>query len=542
MILGIWDGHDSGAALVEGGKIIRAVNEERFTRRKLEVRFPENSIRWLLKFAEPDEVAVPTYDFQKTLSRLFPAMKESYYKFRRRKSGKRLEFLKRAYKYFSTTMKGGIIHRKISSRLLMKRLRKLGLAKKMTLIDHHEAHAWSALQSGFKKCLVITLDGVGDGKSGTISVWNGSEMEKLSEIPAADSLGVFFEQVTTILGFRELEDEGKVSALASYACPEPWEKNPFRDFFSVSGLSVKAKYSPIRQFMKISDISWSMPREQAAFFAQQALEHWTTALISNAIEETGIKDICMAGGVFANIKLNMRIRESGTGKWFVFPHMGDGGLAAGAALAAESSQERIEHVYLGPEYDISPEVFSGLEYEEVEKPEKIAADLVLDGNIVFWYQGRMEYGPRALGHRSILARPDVASIRDELNIRIKRRQWYQPFCPSVLEEDRKLVFDDADQADRFMTMGYRVRPDMKRKMAAVIAADGTSRPQMVGREDRQYRSLIRRVKSEIGIGAVLNTSFNAHGEPIVMTPEDAVSTFRRAGSGVLVIGNYVVRQ
>jgi carbamoyltransferase len=246
--------------------------------------------------------------------------------------------------------------------------------------------------------------------------------------------------------------------------------------------------------------------------------------------------------------MNMRLAElPSLERLFIFPHMGDGGLAIGAALAANRalhgiSSCRLPHLYLGPEIVepvahssscIAPTINAEPPTPRIlQDPAAEAARLILAGEIVLWFQGRMEIGPRSLGHRSILARPDQRAIKDRLNLVLKKRVWYQPFCPSMLIEDAPALLETEGQElrdNRFMTMGFRVRPERLALMEGVINVDGTCRPHFVGDEDPRYRSLLLRIKEALGYGVLLNTSFNLHGEPMVCSTAEAVEMQHRTG-------------
>ncbi len=558
-ILGLWDGHDSGAALIADGKILFASNEERYTGRKLEVRFPRNAIKAALDYSgvSPSEVGIvafPTTEFTKTMSRVFPFQKEAYYQFRRRKMLKpRLDWLMHYTKYSMTRIGVTPMCCPISRHIVSSELRSMGFANFQTYcIDHHSAHAaTAAFTSGMKKALVITLDGLGDGLSGSVSILDNGTLERVRSIPARDSLGVFYEQVTNIIGMRELEDEGKVMAMADYSFPFGFGKNKFRDFFKVEGVSIKAKYGPVAQYDLLSRMAWSMPREQFAYMAQQLVEEIVTKFVSNAVDEYGIGAVAFAGGLMSNIKANMRIRElDGVKSWYIFPHMGDGGIALGAALHANyiysgTSSYEFANAYLGRSYgedDIKSALKGekGITFEHDTSKHSHAAELIGDDNYVMWFQGRMEYGPRALGNRSILANAASDSVKEKLNLYVKQREWYQPFAPSMLCEEAARLLKDVKGHDRFMTMGYRIKDSAKEVMKSVIHVDNTARAQMVGDENENYQKLLSEVKRRSGHGVVLNTSFNLHGLPIVMSPKDAIRTLKDTGSRYLFLGDYFV--
>jgi carbamoyltransferase len=273
--------------------------------------------------------------------------------------------------------------------------------------------------------------------------------------------------------------------------------------------------------------------------------------VKHGIAATGLQRVALAGGVFSNIKVNMLIRTLPEVKGcFVFPHMGDGGLALGAAIAANYELNGVhsyslDDVYWGVDYSEdqiqSALSSSGLEYRYSEHIEEEAAKLIAQGSIIFWFQGRMEYGPRALGHRSILALPNSKRIRDLLNLRLKMRVWYQPFCPTMLEEDAQVYLEDYDLPNRFMTMGYMVRDEKRDEIEGVLSVDGSCRPQIINGNDSRYGRLLTHLKKLTGQGVILNTSFNIHGDPMVCSPEDALDTLKRTRNEYLVMGNYLVK-
>ncbi|MCX5839209.1 MAG: hypothetical protein NTW71_11940 [Deltaproteobacteria bacterium] len=557
LVLGIWDGHDAGAALIAGEEILFAVNEERLTRRKLEVGFPRLSIGSCLEHAglvpaEIRTVAASTTDPAKTLTRLFPGLKEEYYLIRRRKMApRRADPFKKAFKYRFTELAPNAISGMLSRAYMKRQLKALGFADcRLELFDHHAAHASSAAACcGFPDALILTLDGVGDGLSGSLWTWKGGDLSLLAALPARASLGIFFEHVTNLMNMRELEDEGKVMALANFAYPIPDAENPMMDVIGVKGLEIVSPFSSTEMFRRLRGILWRYPSEQFAYMAQRVLEKSAAGLAEEALKRTGLKRMAVAGGVFSNIKMNMRLVElPGLERLFVFPHMGDGGLAIGAALAANrtfhgESACRLPDLYLGPAYktekileSVGSDIASlssetgEFRVHRPDDPVAQAARLILAGEIILWFQGRMEIGPRSLGHRSILARPDSKAIKDRLNLFLKKRVWYQPFCPSMLIEDASALLETQGQEirdNRFMTMGFRVRPERLPLMEGVINVDGTCRPQFVGDEAPQYRALLRRLKETLGFGVALNTSFNLHGEPMICAPGEAVEMLRR---------------
>ena len=559
-ILGIWDGHDAGAALLQQGRLVFAANEERFTRRKLEVRFPQQSIEACLGHAGlaadgVDLVAVSTADPAKAMGRVWPGSKERYYQVRRRKALPGvMAGLTRAIKYRMTEWPPGVLSRTASLYVLRRQLDEAGFRRaRLRLFDHHDAHAsGAAWASGFPECAVITIDGLGDGVSATISRFRGGRLARFATSPARHSLGVFFEHVTNLLNMRELEDEGKVMALADYAAPIADADNPLLPLIRVrDGIIETAKPGHALRPL-LAPLHWRSANEQFAHAAQRVVEHVCVELARDAVRLTGCSRLAVAGGVVSNVKATRRVRLlPEVSDLYVFPHMGDGGLALGAGLLAAAESDDGVHLDLagldlGPSF--GPDAIedaigaAGLTPTAMADLPAAVADLLAAGRIVMWFQGRMEYGPRALGHRSVLARPDRPELRDRLNLVLKRRVWYQPFCPSMLESEApRLLADFTGPGNRWMTMAFLVAPEHRRELSGVTSVDGTCRPQFVADvEGDPYAQLLRECRRLWGSAAVLNTSFNIHGEPLVCTPRQAVDVFLRAGADALAIGPFLV--
>jgi len=556
-ILGIWDGHDSGAAIIRGREVLFAINEERLSRRKLEIQFPERSIKACfahLTITPQDiaAVAVSTADFAKTLARLFPSTKEEYYLIRRRKKTPGFfTSLKKKFKYKITEFGSSPVTRYLSDKNIRAELRRLGFVRpEVAFVDHHLCHAAAAaFFSGFDSCLVITLDGIGDALSGSIRTLKNGNLTTLETISGRHSFGIFFEHVTSLMNMRELEDEGKVMALANYAYPVPDSENPLLDFLHVDGLQIRCKYTSLRLYDELRKILWKYPSEQFAYMAQRTLEVKICELICNCVKKTGLHNVALAGGIFSNIKVNMHIRHlPDVHNCFIFPHMGDGGLALGAGAWINYELNKIaryplNYIYWGPAFSnyviLQAVQQSGFKYEYCENPAREAAALIAQNKIVFWFHGRMEYGPRALGNRSILALPGSHKIKDILNLQLKMRVWYQPFCPSMLQQEALRVLEDPNGcSNHFMTMGFMVKEECRRDMEGVIGIDGSCRPQMVTSIEPHFESLLLELKKITGNGIVLNTSFNIHGEPLVCSPEEALRTMKITGNDTMFMGNY----
>ncbi|MGC9149799.1 MAG: carbamoyltransferase C-terminal domain-containing protein [Candidatus Micrarchaeia archaeon] len=568
MILGIHNCHDAGAAVVDSAKVIGAVNEERFTKKKNDVGFPKNSINWLLSLGcDIDEIAIPWIGGSALISRIFPKYEEKRREIWRRKAKKpsrlSMHLTNLAFKIIQDQKPKQFwefLGKKVGGYFIKKYLEGFGLQnRKITFVEHHLAHAASAyFTSGFKEAIVITLDGAGDGLSGSVWIGDNGNLERIRSFKASASLGILYGAVTLALDLKYSEDEGKVMSLAAYSYP--CEINEFKKIVRydetkkelVSDFGIKYELL-LSEWIK-ENLLWKYCREEVAYAVQKYIEEEVEKIIRDVFKEYNIPYIAAAGGLFSNVKMNMKINNLDFVKeLYVFPHMGDGGLALGAALLVDYERngkimQRPEQIYFGPEFS-NEEIEETLKkhskeikFEEVDVVEA-SLEKILNKEIVLWFQGKLEYGPRALGNRSIFALPNVAESRDKLNIAIKRRPYYQPFAATILEEDAKKILEDYKTPNRFMTIANMVKKEYWNDMIAASHIDHTTRPQILGKkENKMFRKLIQKLKKEIGIGAIVNTSFNKHGYPIVCTPEDAVWTLLNTGAKYLAIGNFFVEK
>ena len=355
---------------------------------------------------------------------------------------------------------------------------------------------------------------------------------------ARSSLGVFFEHVTSLLNMRELEDEGKVMALADYAAPIADEENPLCPWIQVRDGVLETARPGHSSRQALSSIHWRYPNEQFAYLAQRVVERTCAALARDAVRLTGIRRLALAGGVVSNIRAARCIRLlpevegrlclSAHGRWRARAGRGHrGGSRCRGTNRRSTSIASTWAPNMRRLRSRSALRSAGFPATPVEPLASRVADLLEEGRIVMWFQGRMEYGPRALGHRSVLARPDRLDLRDRLNLVLKRRVWYQPFCPSMLESEApRALADWSSPSNRAMTMAYEVARCFRSRLAGVVSIDGTCRPQFVRDDDPgEFAALLREARSRWGVGAVLNTSFNIHGEPIVCTPAEAIDVF-----------------
>lgn len=550
--------HDSAAALIEDGRVLAAAEEERFTRRKHDSGFPRNAIRFCLdhaglRAADIDLVAF----YEKPLRKLERALATAAPHGAR--AAEMLEWQLRNH-----------IHRE--SRIAEDIRAAVGRADlPVEYCEHHLSHAASVFHtSPFREAAILTVDGVGEWATTALYAGRGDAITQLREIRYPDSLGLFYATLTAFLGFEVNEGEYKVMGLASYGTPNfdaevgqlltlfddgsyrcvPEfytyafdEKRMFSDRMVELLGPPRAPADPVTA--RHQDIAASMQK-----LCEQALVNLARA----ARRETGMDALCMAGGVAHNVVANSRIlRESGFGQVFIQPASGDSGCAIGAALHAWASRGapggRPGGPYdtcLGPEFG-NPTIEEalkqfGAEYEALEPAalNRRVAELLRDDMVVGWYQGRMEFGPRALGRRSILGNACNPRMKEILNARIKFREEFRPFAPACLEEHAAEYFEHEGPSP-YMLFCPPVRQEKASVIPAVTHVDGTARVQTVSRAlNPRFHAMISEFKALTGVPVVINTSFNVKGEPIVCTPQDALKCFYNTDMDFLAIGDFLV--
>jgi len=571
-ILGIADGMSGGAALLEDGRVTFAVHEERLTRAKMATGFPRRSIACVLEATrtdprEIDAIAVATVNeffrdpavaYDGWLLRDQNLLKEALL---HAASGvTRLmgsaSLLKRSYYELKSVL--GRARRKTIRRVLGE---EWGLRCPVEFVDHHFAHACSAyFTSGLDQATVITMDGAGDNKCSHVYRVRGGVFERLWTIDSFDSVGNYYAYVTHLCGFKAQKHEGKITGLAAYGRPEHLEL--LRRFMTYDN-GTTVNIGRVFYWSAVNALLGALPRdfrrEDLAASAQSLLEDVCTAYVDHWVARTGCPDLAVAGGVFANVKLNQRIHElTAVRSLFIHPGMGDEGLAVGAAFAVAAARGRdrgaamepgrLRDVYLGPEYgeqEIASAIAeAGLDAERPPDVARRAAELLAQGCVVARYDGRMEYGPRALGNRSVLYQPTDPSVNDWLNKRLKRTE-FMPFAPVTPVEYADQCYhgvEGARYAAEFMTITFECSPWLKERCPAVVHVDGTARPQLIHRDrNPEYHGIVEEYRKLTGLPVLINTSFNMHEEPIVCTPRDAVRAFLDGGLEYLALGRYVVR-
>jgi carbamoyltransferase len=577
-ILGINAYHgNASAAMVCDGRLVAAVEEERFNRVKYAAGFPAQAIRYCLKeagltLAEIDHVAVPRNPYARLGTKLFYALKMPSFARERAKVLVKFkgipEALAQAFDVDPKTV-GAEFHR----------------------IEHHQAHLASTFYcSPFERAALLSADGLGDFASTMWGTGSGSRMEIDGVVTFPHSLGLFYSAVTQYLGFLKFGDEYKVMGLAAYGEPEQLEHlrdivrfdtgsggNGFKlelDYFSHHRTGPEMSWAEADKTPTLGKLfSDGMEKrlgpargpEQAleqrhrnlAASLQARLEEVYLGMLKKLAARTKLKSLCLAGGVAFNCVANGKIFDATPFEQvYVHPAAGDAGLAVGAAfyvwhqILGKPRSFVMDHAYWGPEYSreevrraidsngLAKEGYAIAELKEEELMKRAAA-IIADGKILGWFQGRAEWGPRALGNRSIVADPRRPEMKEILNQRIKHREIFRPFAPSILAEATADYFEKSHPSP-FMTLAYAVRPEKREKIPAPTHVDGTGRLQTVSREaNPRYHALISAFRDLTGIPVVLNTSFNDN-EPIVCRPEEAIDCFQRTQMDALVLGDFLI--
>ena len=443
-----------------------------------------------------------------------------------------------------------------------------GQAPAVQLVDHHTAHAASTFfGSGWDSALVVTMDFSGDRKSTTVHLGGNGRLEPLTEIYKPNSLGIFYSAVTQFLGFQKDGDEYKVMGMAGYG-------QPVHDFSQILAIT-DSGYCFDHSFIRGLTGDAPAPSKQQCLFeefplpfagripgapieqvhydlaasAQRQLEQAVLRLVEHHLANTAVRNVCLAGGVALNCLMNQKLREHPSiDRLYVPPVCSDAGLALGAAyLHASAAGEKVRplaHAYWGPEFS-QDEIRlvldrAGISHAETSDPVQSAAERLMAGKIVAWFQGRMEYGPRALGSRSILASPQVAGMKDHINSRVKFREEFRPLAPSILHDDGPRFFEGYVESP-YMTQTFAANDLARRQAPAIVHVDGTSRLQTVFAETNPlYAELISTLGSSSGLPMVLNTSLNAYNDPMACEPFQALRTYSTTGIDSLIIGNFVL--
>ena len=588
--------HDSAAAIVEDGKILAAAQEERFTRKKHDEGFPANAVKFCLDFANVDLDSIDAVVFYDKPFLKLERLLETYYAFAPKGVGS-----------FIASMPVWLMEKLFLKRLIHEELEKIGTydKKKLKLLfpEHHLSHAASAFYpSPFADAAILTVDGVGEWATASICHGTGKDIKILKELRFPHSLGLLYSAFTYFLGFRVNSGEYKLMGLAPYGNPGSEQVNRFvatikKDLIEIKpdgSLWLNQDYFNYATGLRmVHDSQWEKlfgfptrkPETEVqqhhadlALAIQQVTEEIIILMAKEAKQLTGADSLCMAGGVALNCVANGKLQEAGVFKnVFIQPAAGDAGGALGAALAAyhiyynqdrqaPQGMDALQGSYLGPEYNGNDVLKAAKKYgakyyqatSDAELCSKVA-EVISQGNVVGWVQGRMEFGPRALGGRSILGDPRNPDMQLKLNLKIKYRESFRPFAPSVLAEDVAEYFQGTTLSP-YMLLVHGMQPShriavpdgydkwaLKDKLyfkrsdlPAITHIDYSARVQTVHKETNPlYHQLISSFKQLTGCAVLVNTSFNVRGEPIVNTPEDAYRCFMRTEMDYLVVGNYI---
>lgn len=558
IVLGIHDGHNSGAALIKDGRVLAAISEERLNNIKNYFGPPLLAIQKVFEIAaiSPSEVSLiaigckvrvgPPYADINWLGKLQVALSPYLH----------------SHLFAKTYVK--ILHLFREIKDLTTLFAKLGISDKpIIFIEHHLTHAACAFyQRPFKEeALILTLDGSGDGLSATVSVGKDTKIERIAQTTFYDSLSNnLYSEITGYLGMKRWEHEYKVMGLSPYGKDDgliedlrkvirinPQRPLEFQNTFNAYLWQVTEKLSKVLAGRRFDNIAWA---------TQKYFEELVALWVKNAISFTGVHNIVCSGGSFLNVKANKAIRElRQVKKVFFYPAADDGGTPVGAAMEGyiRLCREKkitpklypIEGIYYGAQFE-SGEIEAVLKKSKWLKSaqlikkgiEKKVAVLLADGKTVGRFSGRDEWGPRALGNRSILADPRDMRVIHKLNFAIKQRDFWMPFAPAILAEDADRYLINTKPA-YYMIEAFDTKKEADEIIAAIHPYDRTCRPQTVNNWNPGLKKIIEEFKKITGVSGILNTSFNLHGFPIVGTPEAALATFENSGLNALVLENYI---
>jgi carbamoyltransferase len=556
-ILGICDSQDAGAVLLDTDtNRITAVNEERISRIKLSRGFPQKAVLKLIRISgiEPQQINMVAVASKMTPAFILRSLRKWHDKIKQTNS--QFSMLLACYIMYQVIARTSLILEFIESRmsaLVFKlKLNRLKIKAKVKMVEHHLAHVYGAyISSGMPEALIFSIDGLGDGVSFSVNIGKNGKIKRICEQKAINDITLYYSRLTEFLGFSPIRDEGKVMGLAAYSNNYSCLKQAQQLLRIKNGKFKKRNiFYAFSKDKKIFQQLRSKPKKEVAASFQLHAENTICRLVDYWVKKTGISKVALSGGFFANIKVNQSIaRLERVSQLYVYPHMGDGGLALGAACYLWPQQPfKFKNLFLGPEFDDQhvEQVLkkSGLRYEKIDNIEEKTAFLLSRGKIVARFNGAMEYGPRALGNRSILAQATDSSIQYSLNQKLGRDD-FMPFAPAVLIEKKDECCFHTEKAvysAEFMNMSFDCRRDFIDKCPAAVHKDGTARAQLVSRENNPgLHKILSIYEHYTGIPALLNTSFNVHEEPIVCSPEDALISFKKAKIDYLAINNFIVK-
>ena len=559
--------HDSSATLVKDGKIIAAAEEERFTRKKHDTSFPINAINFCLEQEKIDINKIDHIAFYEKPVKKFERILHQH-----------LESFPRSFWTFYKSMPSWLNEKLRSVHVIRKKLK---YKKDIFFIDHHMCHAASSyLASPFKESAIATIDGVGEWASTTLGHAKGNDIVIQKQIKFPHSLGLLYSSTTAFLGFSVNNSEYKVMGLSAYGNKNKNTNPYYKKFKEIIDIKEDGSYQldmsyfvyvrkmamPSKKFEELfgkarkKESELTQKHKDIAGALQIITEEVVFKMLNYIQKETGSKNICLAGGVALNSVANGQILKNTNFKniW-IQPAAGDAGTSLGAALYAyytilkNKRTEAQTDAYLGPEYS-DKEIQEFLEKNNIKytqfktSKEKIetTASLIANDNVIGWFQGRMEWGPRALGSRSILSNPTNTNMQEILNLKVKHREKFRPFAPVVCEDDANKYFEcdsPIPAPTDYMLMVYPIKKEYHKKIPAVTHIDGSGRLQTIRKsQNKEYYELIKSFGKKTKIPILINTSFNIRGEPIVLSPYYAYRCMMGTEIDYLVVGNFLVKR
>jgi carbamoyltransferase len=547
--------HDAAACLIKDGQVLAAAEEERFTRLKHDNRFPTNAVEFCLKQAG---IKIKQVDYVCFYEKPFLKFERILYS--------ALGTFPNSFRFFVQSLPIWLKEKLWMPQVIKKELKYKG---EVLFIDHHLSHAASSfLVSPFEKSVILTLDAVGEWVTTAYGYGDGTKIVLEKEIDFPHSLGMFYSAFTYHLGFEVMDGEYKVMGLASYGKPRyvdqvkkvikirndgSYELNMNYFAYHQGERMTNSKFDKLFGAPRKKDDPVTKYHEDLAASLQAVTEEIIIKMCNFLYDKYKINNLCLAGGVALNCVANGKIiKKTPFKNIFIQPAAGDAGGSLGAALYVynclmdKPRNYQMDNAYLGPSFT-PKEIESFLKskkikYQKFDEKEIVnkAAKLIAEGNVIGWFHNRMEFGPRALGHRSILANATSEEMKEIINMKVKHREPFRPFAPSVLAEEAPKYFD-LECESPFMLLVADVKKDKRKIIPAITHVDGTARPQTVKKEvNGRYYDLISQYYKLTGVPVILNTSFNVRGEPIVCTPENAYNCFIKTDIDYLVLEKFLI--
>jgi len=560
--------HDSSAALLKDGKIVAAAQEERFTRKKHDSSFPENAVKYCL---ESQNISIGDIDYVGFYEK--PILKFE------RILHQHLETFPRSYRIFLSNLPSWFNEKLRVTKIIKKKTK---YKKDVLFIEHHLAHASSSfLPSPFKKAAIFTVDGVGEWTTTTCGIGEGNQIKLLKEIKFPDSLGLLYSAITAYLGFSVNNSEYKVMGLSPYGNMDPETNDYYKKLKQVIDIKDDGSYKldmsyftyhysnkmPSRKLCELlsgpvrnPESELTQRHQDIAAALQLITEEVVIKILNHLYKITKCKNVVLSGGVALNSVANGKIlKNTPFKKIWINPDPADGGTSIGAAMYVYNTilnNKRdfiLKDAYLGPEFSteeikmfLDENKINYSQFKDEKELIKAAVDSIYGSKVIGWFQGRMEWGPRALGARSILSNPCNPEMKEILNLKVKHREKFRPFAPVVCEDDALKYFECDEpipEPTDFMLMVYPIKKKWHKKIPAVTHIDGSGRLQTIRKNQNPlYYDLIKKFGKKSGMPILINTSFNIRGEPIVCSPYDAYKCMMGTGIDYLIMNKFLIKR